>query len=160
MMNEMAEAFAFTFVGEEELEGHKVWVLDAAPKPGYQPKSRETKVLTGMKGRLWVDQATYQWVKVDAQVMKPVSLFGFLAKVGSGTRFVLEQEPVNGSVWLPKHFSMKVKASALGFINEDSAEDDTYWNYRRIPQVAQLQALSKPRDAVLLARKQREASAR
>lgn len=140
MMNEMVEAFTYTLAGEEKLDGFDVWVLDATPKPGYQPKNHEAKVLTGMRGKLWVDKATYQWVKVDAQVVKPVSFFGFFAKVGPGTRFVLEQEPVSNSLWLPKHFSMKVNASAMGFINENSSEDDTYRNYRPMPKsVAQLQ---------------------
>ena len=134
MMNEMAEAFDYTLAGEERLDGRDVWLLDATPKPGYQPKSHETKVLLGMKGKLWVDKATYQWVKVDAQVVKPVSFFGFFARVGPGTRFVLEQEPVSGNLWLPKYFSVKVKASALGFINENSAEEDTYRDYRPIPK--------------------------
>ena len=134
MMKEMAEAFTYTLVGEEKLDGHDVWVLDATPKPGYQPKSRETKVLLGMRGKLWVDKATYQWVKVDAQVMRPVPFYGFFAKVAPGTRFVLEQDPVTPNLWLPKHFSMKVNASALGFINENSTEDDTYRDYRPMPK--------------------------
>jgi hypothetical protein len=67
--------------------------------------------------------------------------FAFLARVGPGTRFLLEQEPVAGDLWLPKHFSMHVNASALGFINEDSVDDETYRDYRPMPQTsAALQA--------------------
>lgn len=135
MMNEMASALTYTLAGQEYLDGHDVWVLDATPKPGYIPKTHDAKVLTGMKGKLWIDKATYQWVKVEAEVFKPVSFYGFIAKVGPGTKFVLEQEPVTADVWLPKHFSMNVNASALGFINEDSTEDDTYRNYRLNPKM-------------------------
>ena len=134
MMKEMVEAFTYTLAGEDKVNGHDVWVLDATPKPGYQPRSHEAKVLTGMRGKLWIDKATYQWAKVDAQVVKPVSFYGFFAKVGPGTRFVLEQEPVTRDLWLPKHFSVKVNASALGFINENSTEEDTYQNYRPMPK--------------------------
>ena len=141
MLKEMAEAFTYTLTGEDKVNGHDVWVLEATPKPGYQPRSREAKVLTGMKGKLWIDKATYQWAKVDAQVFKPVSFYGFFAKVGPGTRFVLEQEPVTRDLWLPKHFSVKVNATALGFINENSAEDDTYRDYRPMPKaMAELQS--------------------
>jgi hypothetical protein len=34
------------------------------------PKSRETKVLTGMQGTMWIDTKTYQWVKVTASVFR------------------------------------------------------------------------------------------
>jgi hypothetical protein len=134
MMKEMAEAFHYTLAGEDKINGHDVWLLEATPKPGYQPRSREAKVLTGMKGRLWIDKASYQWAKVDAQVFRAVSFYGFFAKVGPGTRFVLEQEPVTRDLWLPRYFSMKVNASALGFINENSAEEDTYRDYRPTPK--------------------------
>ena len=136
MMKEMVEAFDFTPAGEEHLAGREVWVLNATPKPGYVPHNHEGRVLMGMKGKLWIDQATYQWVKVDAQVVRPVSFFGFFARVGPGTRFVLEQEPVNDNLWLPKHFSVNVVASALGFIDESSIEDDTYRDYRPMPKAA------------------------
>jgi hypothetical protein len=130
LMMEMAEAFSFKLAGSEKVDGHDTWVLEATPKPGYQPKTRDTKVLTGMKGKLWVDKEQYHWVKVDAEVFKPVSFYGFLAKVGPGTRFILENEPVAGGVWLPKHFAVKVNSSTLGFINHDSNNDETYRDYQ------------------------------
>ncbi len=129
MLKGMVDAFDFRLVGEEVVNGHDCWVLEAKPKPGYQPTSRETKVLTGMTGRLWIDKRDRQWVKVQAEVVKPVSFFGFLARVEKGTRFLLEQEPVAVGLWLPKHFSMQVKASALGF-NQNSTDDETYSDYR------------------------------
>jgi len=96
----------------------------------YVPRDRDAKVLTGMKGMLWVCKETYQWVKVEAEVTRPVNFYGFLAKVGPGTRFELEQEPVADGLWMPKHFSTRVYAMALGFINQNSTDDETYRDYR------------------------------
>lgn len=130
MIAEMSKAFDFKPAGSEQINGHDCWVFDALPKPGYQPKMRDAKVLPAMKGRLWVDKQHYQWAKVEGEVTRTVSFYGVLAKVSPGTRFVLEQEPVSGGLWLPKHFSTNVKASALGFINQSSTDDETYKNYR------------------------------
>ena len=138
MIAEMAKAFDFKLTGSERLNGHDTWMFDATPKPGYVPKSRDAKVLPGMKGKLWVDKQQYQWVKVRGEVIRPVSFYGVLAKVSPGTRFVLEQEPVNSSLWLPKHLSVNVKASALGFINKSSTDDETYKNYKPISGSADL----------------------
>ena len=134
----MVDAFQFQLAGEAAVDGHACWVLDAAPKPGYRPATREGRILEGMKGRLWVDQQTYQWVKVHAEVVRPVSLHGFLAKVAPGTEFDLEQAPVTDNLWLAKRFSVQVKASALGILNEDSTEIDTYRDYRPMPQPSAL----------------------
>ena len=139
MIREMVDAFDFKLESETKLNGRDVYQFKATPKPGYVPKSRDTKVLTAMNGTLWVDKETNQWVKVMAQVMRPVSFYG-IAKVGPGTRFELEQEPVSGNLWLPKHFAVHVNASALGFINEDSNDDETYSNYRPTSQALELQA--------------------
>ena len=141
LMRDMAEAFRFRLVKEEKLDGRDVYEFEAAPKPGYVPRTRETRVLLGMRGTLWVDKETCQWVKVEAQVVKSVSFYGFLAKVGPGTRFELEQEPVAGKIWLPKHFSVLVKASALGFLNENSTDDETYRNYRPMTKDIELEAM-------------------
>jgi hypothetical protein len=141
MTREMVNAFEFRLAGEETVHGHDCWVLDTSPKPGYEPKDRESRVLIGMSGRLWIDKEQYQWVKARAEVVKPVSFYGFLAKVGPGTHFVLEQEPIVNNLWLPKHFSMQVNASALGFLNEDSTDDETYQDYKPMSRsLAELQA--------------------
>jgi hypothetical protein len=139
LLKEMVDAFDFQPAGEANVNGHDCWVFDARPKPGYQPKSHETKVLSGMQGKLWIDKQQYQWVRVEAEVMRPVSMYG-IAKVGPGTHFFLEQEPVSANLWLPTHFSVSVKASALGFINEDSLDDETYHQYKPMPNVKGLEA--------------------
>ena len=140
MMREMSEAFNFKLVSETKVNGRDAYEFAATPKPGYVPKNRDTKVLTGMKGTLWVDKGTYQWIKVQAEVIHPVSFYGVIAKVSPGTRFELEQEPVAGNLWLPKHFAVRVNASAFGFINENSTDDETYSRYRPMSQVESLQA--------------------
>src|SRR5579884_1790085 len=133
MMAEMMTAFNWHLVGEGALDGHDCYILDATPKPGYIPHSRETRVLVGMRGRLWVDKDTYHWVKVEAEVVKPVEFGMFIAKVGPGTKFELEQRPVGNGLWLPAHFSMKVNASVLGFFSENSTDDETYSHYEPNP---------------------------
>jgi len=129
MMKEMAAAFTYRLDGEGTLGGHSVYILDATPKPGYVPDNREARVLTGMRGRMWIDKRSYQWVKVVAEVTKPVEFGLFLARVGPGTRFELEQRPVGDGIWLPTHFSMNVNASVLGFYSENSTDDETYTHY-------------------------------
>jgi len=130
MLAELSEAFDYVVLGEQQMGDKAVWVLEGKPRPGYVPRTREAKVLSGMNVKFWIDKATYQWVRVEAEVMQPVTLYGAIAKVGPGTRFMLEQEPVAGGVWLPKRFTMKVNASALGFLHENTLEDESYSNYR------------------------------
>jgi hypothetical protein len=138
MLREMVDAFQFRLTGDAQVNGRNCWVLNAEPKPGYQPSDHEGHVLKGMQGKLWIDKQTYQWVKVRAEVVRPVTFYGFLAKVGPGTEFYLEQEPVANGLWFPKVFDVRVKATALGLFSENSTEYDTYRDYQPMPQAMAL----------------------
>jgi hypothetical protein len=118
-------------MGEQRLGAQDVYVLKATPRPGYKPPNTEAKVLTGMEGKLWIDKQTFQWVKVEATVIHPVSIGGFLAEVEAGTHFELEKMPVADSIWLPKHFAMKSRAKILFLFTRKSQSDETYSGYHK-----------------------------
>lgn len=130
LMEQLAKAFRFVLVGEQTLDGYDVYVLNAVPRPDYQPPNMEAEALRGMQGKLWIDKKTFQWVKVAAQVIRPVSIEGFLAKVEPGTRFELEKMPVQDGVWLPKHYAMKANAKLLFLFHHKSQEEESYYGYR------------------------------
>lgn len=132
MIEQLTKAFNFTFLGQHRLRGFTVWLLKATPQPGYQPPNMETQVLTGMQGELWIDQKSYQWVKVTARVVHPVSIQGFLAQVEPGTRFELEKSPVGDGIWQITHFAMKSNAKVLYLFHRGSQEDETYFDFERI----------------------------
>jgi hypothetical protein len=132
LMREMGRAFDFKYIGEEQLNGHNCYVLEATPHPGYRATSNETKVLTGMRGKMWIDIDDYQWVKVQAQVFRPVAIGLFIAHVQPGTEFILEQAPVENGVWLPTRFVTEVRATALMFWSKKYSRSETYSNYRHI----------------------------
>ncbi len=132
MMDQLTKAFDFTLIGQRKVRGFNVWVLKATPRSGYQPPNMETQVLRGMQGELWIDQQTYQWVKVTAQVVRPVSIEGFLAQVEPGTQFELEKSPVGSGIWQATHFAMKSNAKVFYMFNRASQDDETYFDYRRI----------------------------
>lgn len=137
MMDQLTKAFNFDLVGEGKLRDFTIWILKATPRPGYRPPNMYAQVLTGMQGELWVDQQTYQWVKVMAQVIHPVSIQGFLARVEPGTQFELEKSPVSGGTWQVTHFSMKSHARVLFLFARNGSEDTTYFDYERVGRTGQ-----------------------
>jgi len=128
LMQQMAEAFNFKLVGEENVEGAECYVLDASPRPDYQPPVERARVLTGMRGRLWIEKNEFHWVKVQAEVISPVEFGLFIAQVKPGTKFELQQAPV-GNVWLPKCFTESVNASVLGLVGYRTKEEEHYSDY-------------------------------
>jgi hypothetical protein len=139
MLDQMTRAFDFHLTGEKELNGRRVYELKATPRKGYQPPNRDSQVLTGMEGTLWIDRDTFQWVKVEAHVTRPVKIVGFLAEVEPGTRFELEKKPVAGdeNIWMAAHFAMKSRARVMLLIPHHGEEDDSFFDYHKSAAVAQ-----------------------
>ncbi len=129
VISEMADAFDFNLLRHETLDNRGVYVIAATPRPDYQPKSWKTRILKGMKGTLWIDDKTYQWVKVEAIAVRPVDYGGIIARVLPGTRFLLKQSPIKAGLWLPEFFSLEVRARVLGW-HREYTHSETYSDYR------------------------------
>jgi hypothetical protein len=131
LMTEITRALEFTLASRETVSGHEVYVLKGMPRRGYRPVNEETKALTGMRGTLWIDAVNFHWVKAEAEVVGPVWIDGFVARVQPGTRFVLEQTPVADGLWLPHHYSMQARAKVLFLFSYHSQEESTYFGYHK-----------------------------
>lgn len=129
LLNEMANAFEFTLAGERTLGSLDVYVLKARPRRGYRAPNNRARVLTGMQGTLWIEKSSSQWVRVEAEVIRPVSIEGFLARVLPGTRFELDQAPGSENLWAPTHFSMMARARILFVFSKADSQDETYYGY-------------------------------
>jgi hypothetical protein len=130
LLREMVKAFTYRLLGEDTIEGRPVFVAEATPRPEYRPSDTKARVLTHMRGKLWIDKAECQWVKVEAEVTAPVSFY-LVAHVGSGTRFSLEQMPIGKDLWLPKRFAVQTKVTVFG-VSHQRIEEETYSDYQLI----------------------------
>jgi hypothetical protein len=100
---ELPEAFNFRLAAEEAWDGHSLYVIEATPRPGYQPRSRTAKVLAHLQCKLWVDSQDYHLLKAEVEVVDTISVGLFLVRVAKGSRAAFEQTFVNDEVWLPRH---------------------------------------------------------
>ena len=108
-----------------------MWVIEAQPKPGYKPKMKRAEILRHLRGKIWVDEADYQWVKAEAEVIDPISFGLGLIKLESGAVLNFEQVRVNEEVWLPSLISVRADAR-LAYLKKLREElDITYRDYRK-----------------------------
>jgi hypothetical protein len=130
-VKEIADAYNFHFVGEEDLDGRKSQVIDAEPRPGYEPHMKDAKFLPKFRFRVWLDEAEKQWVKLDIQCIDTVSVGLFLVRLHKGSNIQIEQVRVNDEVWLPKHVALKLDARLALLKGLKIAEDVTYCDYKK-----------------------------
>src|SRR5438094_2278417 len=142
-MREVAEAFDFREVGQGVVEGREVWIVEASPRAGYQPRSRDAKILPHVRGKLWIDQRSYHWVKLEAEVIHPVSWGLFLVRLDPGARIRFDETRVNDEVWLPQHIWVAASARLGVFKKLRVQEDTTYKNFRKFQTDSHLVAVEQ-----------------
>jgi Skp family chaperone for outer membrane proteins len=130
-VTEVADAYNFRLAGIESLEGRATYVIDAEPLPGYKPHMKEAKLLTKIRGRMWIDKDESQLTKFDIQCIDTISYGLFLARIHKGTRIVYQQTRVNDEVWLPQQVALKLDAR-VALLKEFNIDDNvTYHDYKK-----------------------------
>ncbi len=130
-VKEVADAYNFTLVGIEPLDGRETYVIDGEPRPGFQAKRKEAKILPKFHFRVWIDRAEKQWVKLEAECIDTVSFGLFLARIHKGSRILIDTARVNDEVWLPRHVAVHVDVRLALLKNFNVEEDMTYKDYKK-----------------------------
>lgn len=132
--HEFPEALDFHLMGEETINGRPALHLNAEPKPGYQAKNMRARIFEKLKAQLWIDKASSELVKADAEMFDTVSVgFGMIGRVEKGTRFQLQRRLVSDGVWLIDSQSMRFGARIFYF-KTMRTEASTQWSdFRRRP---------------------------
>jgi len=128
---EIADAFNFRLVGSEVIDGRDAWVFEGEPRPGYEPRQRNARMLSKFKGRVWIDKTEAQWVKLDITAIDTISVGFMLARIHKGTHLIIELTRVNNEVWLPKRVQLHFDARIALFKSYDDDVEQTYRDYRK-----------------------------
>jgi hypothetical protein len=127
---EIPEIYNLRIEREDTFEGRAVWVIAADPKPGYRPKHSDAKELLKIKGRLWIDKAEYQWVRVEAESIGTITWGFFIARIHPGAKLTFEQTRVNDEIWLPKYSFVTGEGRIMG--KKVAIEEEVKWsNFRK-----------------------------
>ena len=130
------------------MDGRPVWVVSGAPRPGAKAKSRDAKMLLKVRGRMWIDKATYQWARVEAETTDTISWGLFLARLNAGAKMIFEQTEVNSELWLPKRLLL-TGSGRVGLIKRLAQDQEIQWsNYKRfsVDSKVLMDTLSSPKN--------------
>jgi hypothetical protein len=142
---EVADAFNFRLVGSEAIDGRDAWVLEGVPRPGYQAKQRDAKMLSKFTGRVWIDKADAQWVKLDVTAIDTVSIGFVLARIHKGTHLVVQLTRVNDEVWLPRYIRLHFDARVALFKSYDDDVEQTYRDYKKFRTATKITVVGEQR---------------
>ncbi len=129
---EIPDAFRFTMLGEEKMDGLPVWKIYVDPNPDYRPRdSRAADYLKKVRGTVWIDQAGSQWVRAELEVIDTISWGWFVLRIPPGARISFVQTRVNDEVWLPQQIHIRGDAKVALLKTFRLELDITYRDYRK-----------------------------
>jgi len=129
-LQEIPKACYLKLAGTEKIDGLPVWVIEATPRPDFRPTVKHADLLKKMRGKIWIDQTSYQWVRAEAEVLQPITFGGFLVKLDRGARMTFLQTRVNDEVWLPAKITARLDGRLL-IRRFNVAAEVSYSGYRK-----------------------------
>ena len=130
-LKEFPDALECKQAGEETIAGRRTLVLECAPRVGYKATNIRARVFEKVRGRIWLDAAESEIIRVDAEVFETVSIgWGMIGKVQRGTRFHLERRRLADGSWLPESQDIRLAARFLVFKSLAQEEITRYSDYK------------------------------
>jgi hypothetical protein len=130
-LRDVVNAYDFTLVGEETINGSETWVIEATPRKDFHPTQPHADILSKIKGKLWIEKQDYNWVKAEAESFDTISFGLFLLRIHKGARFSFDQIHVNDEVWLVRRFYINGGARLALLKNEAVEQEDIFSDYKK-----------------------------
>jgi hypothetical protein len=92
--DDLLTLFDNRLVAEEEIRGHKAWVIVSTPKEGRTPANAHEKEVLSFKRKLWINQADSQLLRSEYTVV------GQHINFTPGTTLTWDFEKINDDAWL------------------------------------------------------------
>ncbi len=143
LRDEIVRAFNFQLAGEEAVDGHDAYVIAAEPRSDYRPHSQEGTFLQAIRGKLWIDKVDYEWVRLEAEVIRPARFGLFIFTLSPGSTISFAQARINDEVWLPKTVKVRMDGR-LVFKHMDEEVVADYTDYQRFQTDSKITGVSDP----------------
>jgi hypothetical protein len=130
-LRDMVNAYDFTLLGEENVNGADTWVIEASPRKDFHPTQPHGEILAKIKGKIWIEKKEYNWVKAEAESIDTISFGLFLFRIHKGAHLSFEQVHLNDEVWLVRRFVVSGGARVALLKNLAVEQEDEFSNYQK-----------------------------
>jgi hypothetical protein len=137
-VRDIINAYDFHILGEEQVDGHDAYVVDAIPRKDFRPTQPHADILPKLRGKLWISKEDYGCVTLEAETLDTISWGLWLLRIRKGTRIRFEQTRVNDEIWLPRRLSLTATARVALFVNDAIDLESSYSNYKKFTSGARL----------------------
>ncbi len=116
----------------ETYRGREVLVYDFEPNPQFKPHTRAESLANKLGGTVWIDAQDVEVARLEARLVDNYRVAGgLLGSVKTGSDLIVEQERVNGEVWLPSFLDFSLDARIMLVKSVHERIIDHFSSYRK-----------------------------
>lgn len=131
----LPDAFLYRSAGAVETPQGTMVRLAFTPNPKFSPPDFESRILTGIRGEVWIDPAQIRIAKIQGRIFTSVDFgWGILGSLSPGGTMLLEQSKTPECGWQMTHLELHLDGKALLFKRVHIAMNETAADYRPIPR--------------------------
>lgn len=130
-VRDIINAYDFRIVGEDEVDGHAVYVVEANPRKDFRPTQPHADILPKLRGKIWISKNDYGCVKLEAETLDTISWGVLLLRIHKGTQIRIEQTHVNDEIWLPRGMSLRASGRVALLMTGAVDLEWSFSNYKK-----------------------------
>lgn len=131
-IKQFLEAARFNNGRYEDYRGKRVLAYDFEPNPDFKPHTRAETLANRLNGTVWIDPEALEVVRLETRMTGDLKIGGgLIANIRKGSALIVEQEFVNGEVWLPSMVDASIGARVLLLKSAHERIIDHFSNYRK-----------------------------
>jgi len=130
---DVVSALQFKIEGRAVHEGAPAIVVSFTPRPGAMPETRQGRIAQKFGGRVWIDEAASEVMRVEAKAIDDISFgYGLIARLDEGAMGTVTRRRIDRDIWLPTLLTIngRGRAAVIRTLVLDFKAD--WYDYRRL----------------------------
>jgi hypothetical protein len=134
VMRLLPEAFINQFEGVTQTPSGLAIRMTFTPNPHFSPPTLESRILTGIRGEIWIDPTNLRVVRIEGHLFRNVEYgWGILGTLYPGGTIRIEQVKTPECGWQLSHLSLNMTGKELMLRSLRVAVEETASDYHSVP---------------------------
>jgi hypothetical protein len=130
----LPNAFTYQSTGPVGTTGDAMIRLTFTPNPKFTPPDFESRILTGIRGEVWIDPQDRRVVRIQGRIFRTVDFgWGIIGSLYPGATIQIEQSKTSACGWQMTHLGLHLEGKELMFKSLHIVVEETAGNYQPVP---------------------------
>jgi hypothetical protein len=134
VMRLLPEAYLNQFEGSVQTSDGVAIRMTFGPNPHFSPPTLESRILTGIRGEIWIDPTDLRVVRIEGQLFRQVDYgWGILGTLYPGGTIRIDQAKTPECGWQLSHLTLNMTGKELMLKSLHVVIDETATDYHPVP---------------------------